>query len=715
MARRKAIKIPFLKLKLKSSTVYGIFSLVLLLVFILLMMSFNQQAKVLNVVHEWLISNFGRVAILFPMNFLFASGAMVQSKKLKIIKVNWFLGYTMVFLASLIVLRTGSLGESLAQEVDGLLSPPGTLVTFSFVLLVGVLLAFEISLPDFVKWVAKGVSWLFGEIGKVLKNTFKNKEEKEKDKKSKNAEFVGDMAPLGKLLMKKPETALAAKPVMPQALADNTLMRNVSKTSVGLNWKFPPLTLLNVAKEKEAERGDVKRSADAIEEALDSFGIKARVADVNYGPAVTQYALQIAKGVKLNKITSLSNNLALALAAPHGLIRIEAPIPGKSLVGIEVPNIKPQVVPLRQMLSGPQFGDRTKLLQVPMGLDVAGLSQSIEINDMPHILIAGTTGSGKSVLLSAWVATLLFRTTPDELRLILIDPKRVTFMPFDGIPHLLTNVITDPKDTLSALKYAVKEMEERYKILAESKMRDLASYNKAVKEVEKKMYYIVIIIDELADLMMHAAKEVEDSITRIAQKARAVGIYLVIATQRPSVDVITGLMKANIPARIAFNVSSMIDSRVIIDMPGAEKLLGRGDMLFISPNASKPTRIQGPFIADEELQSLVDFLKQNQQVVHYTEEVTKQEVKTMVDSSGNVSLKSSDKDPLFNDAVNLVYQAKKASASLLQRKFSIGYSRAARILDDLERAGIVGPSEGSKPREILVSASAVQEEGAGQE
>ena len=413
--------------------------------------------------------------------------------------------------------------------------------------------------------------------------------------------------------------------------------------------------------------------------------------------------MQIAKGVKLNKITSLSNNLALALASPHGLIRIEAPIPGKNLVGIEVPCIRPAVVPLRKMLALPTFTQRENLLRVPMGLDVSNQPQFIDINAMPHVLIAGTTGSGKSVLLATWITTLLFRTTPEELRLILIDPKRVTFMPFDDLPHLMTNVITDLKDTISALKWAVKEMEKRYELLSAVKARDIFSYNLKNTDPEKKMPFIVIVIDELADLMMFASKEVEDSITRIAQKARAVGLYLIIATQRPSVDVITGLMKANIPARLAFNVSSMIDSRVIIDMPGAEKLLGKGDMLFMSPNSSKPSRIQGPFVTDAEVTNLVEFLKTNQPAVHYTEEVTQQAIKTIVDSSGKVMIRSSDKDLLFTEAMNMVCSAKKASASLLQRRFSIGYSRAARILDELEEAGIVGPADASKPREVLVS------------
>jgi S-DNA-T family DNA segregation ATPase FtsK/SpoIIIE len=558
------------------------------------------------------------------------------------------------------------------------------------------LIFFEISLSDFVKSAAKLLESLTKQFKKQWQHIKKTKDEKAKKEKES---FVGENLAADKLLMKKAPMGLEKQSTGQRGL--EPLFRSTDMKIRTGEWKFPPLSLLDNTKNEEAERGDVNKQAHAIEEALDSFGIKAGVVDINYGPAVTQYALGIAKGIKLNKITSLSNNLALALAAPHGLIRIEAPIPGKSLVGIEVPNIKPQLVPLKKMLTLPDFTNRSSLLRVPLGLDVSGNPQYIDINDMPHILIAGTTGSGKSVLLSSWVATMLFRTTPEDLRLILIDPKRVTFMPFDDIPHLLVNVITDLDKTVSALKWAVEEMEKRYETLASQKTKDIFSYNE--QNPNNKMAFIIIVVDELADLMMFASKVVEDSITRIAQKARAVGLYLVIATQRPSVDVITGLMKANIPARIAFNVSSMIDSRVIIDMPGAEKLLGRGDMLFLSPNSSKPTRIQGPFITDNEIKNLVDFLKQAQPTVHYTEEVIQKPIKTVMDTMGKMKVKTLNKDPLFAEAIDLVCTAKKASASLLQRRFSIGYSRAARILDELEEAGIVGPPEKSKPREVLVN------------
>lgn len=702
MGRHKQMKLPFLKIKLKSGTIYSIVGLVMFLGFLLTIFSFYQKATALNSLNDFLVFYFGKGAIFFPIVFLFAAGVMLQTKKIKLVKPHWFLGYVVMFTGYLIVLHTGYLGTLFSDQLSEFISRPGTVVAAITVFLIGVLIMFELSIIDGIKIVVSGIQSFSQELGKMQQGLSKNgKVDAELGTRSNKDEFVGANSKKEKEHMLIPRANVTLSKDMPIKVNDNTF-KPIEHKSTGVAWKFPPLSLLDGGKGMEADRGDVKHNSDMIEETLDSFGIKARVADVNYGPAVTQYAIQIAKGVNLSKVTALSNNLALALAAPNGQIRIEAPIPGKSLIGIEVPNIRSQVVTLRHMLSDQIFADRTKLLLVPMGVDVSGNQVALEINRMPHVLIAGTTGSGKSVMLSSWICTIMFRTTPDEVGLILIDPKRVTFMMFDETPHLMTPVITDLTQTVSALKWAVKEMEERYKTLSDARSRDVFSYNEAAGP-EKKMKLVVICIDELADLMMYASKEVEDSITRIAQKARAVGIYLVVATQRPSVDVITGLMKANIPARIAFNVSSMIDSRVIIDMPGAEKLLGKGDMLFLSPEQSKPRRIQGPFVTDKELKNMVGFLKTTTPIVHYTEEVTQQAVKQVVDSRGNVSIKSTNHDPLFVEVVRFVCQTKKASSSLLQRKFSIGYSRAARIVDELEQEGVVGPADGPKARDILVS------------
>ena len=443
----------------------------------------------------------------------------------------------------------------------------------------------------------------------------------------------------------------------------------------------------------------MKHNAHIIEKTLESFGISARVTEVNLGPAVTQYALEIALGTKLSKITALSNDLALALAAPTGQIRIEAPIPGRSLVGIEIPNRSLEYVTLRHMLSSEILKRSKNKLLVALGLDVSGNPITANIAKMPHVLIAGTTGSGKSVLINSWISSLLFRTTPNEVRLILVDPKRVELIGYNGIPHLLTPVIVEPDKILSALKWALQEMDRRYKLFAEVGVRNIDGYNEL--SGFQAIPYIIIFIDELADLMAYAPVEVEDSICRLAQMARATGIHLVVSTQRPSVDVITGLIKANIPSRIAFNVSSMVDSRVIIDMPGAEKLLGRGDLLFIPPDQAKPTRIQGTFVSEQEVAKLVEYLKSKNTPVEYTQEVTSMP-QTWKKTAAGTSSATDGKDALFIEAVRVVCQYDRASASLLQRRLSIGYARAARILDQLEEDGVVGPGEGAKPRDVLV-------------
>jgi len=414
---------------------------------------------------------------------------------------------------------------------------------------------------------------------------------------------------------------------------------------------------------------------------------------------VTQYALKLPLGTKVSKITSLSSDLALTLSAPTGSVRIEAPIPGRDLVGIEIPNRGLEFVTLKQMLQSNIFSTAKSKLSVALGLDVSGNPLIADIGRMPHVLIAGTTGSGKSVLVNTWITSLLFRTTPAEVRLILIDPKRVELTGYNGIPHLLTPVIVEVDKILSSLHWAVNEMENRYSRFAEVGVRNIEGFNDL--SGFQAMPYIVIFIDELADLMVYAPTEVEDAICRLAQKARAAGIHLVLSTQRPSVDVITGLIKANIPTRIAFNVSSMVDSRVILDMPGAEKLLGRGDMLYIPVDSSKPSRIQGTYVSDKEVAAVVKFLKDKNPPVVYTEEVTSQAVSP--GKKGVMGAGSSDgKDQLFEDAMRLVVQHDKASASLLQRRLSVGYARAARILDQLEEAGIIGPGEGSKPRDVLI-------------
>jgi S-DNA-T family DNA segregation ATPase FtsK/SpoIIIE len=450
----------------------------------------------------------------------------------------------------------------------------------------------------------------------------------------------------------------------------------------------------------QADRGDIKQNAQVIEDTLDSFGIQARVVEVNLGPAVTQYALQIKLGTKLTRITSLQNDLALALAAPTGQIRIEAPIPGRALVGIEIPNRSPETVTLKAVLNSKQLKKNKSKTAVGLGLDVSGEMVVTDISRMPHALIAGSTGSGKSVAINAFILQILFRASPEEVKFILVDPKRVELTQYNGIPHLLTPVIVEADKVLAALEWAVSEMEKRYKLFAEVGVRNIQAYNEL--SGFQALPFLIIIIDELADIMLFAPSKVEDNITRLAQMARAVGIHLLLATQRPSVDVLTGLIKANVPCRIAFNVTTMIDSRVIIDTPGAEKLLGRGDMLYIPPDQAKPSRIQGTFVSDPESRRILDHVKNLGVKVEYADEVTTQFAsKKIMGASGQAE----DVDDMFEDAVRIITNYDKASASLLQRKMSIGYARAARILDQLQQAGVVGPQEGSKPREVLIKSA----------
>ncbi len=458
--------------------------------------------------------------------------------------------------------------------------------------------------------------------------------------------------------------------------------------------KIPSLKLLTSKKSKPTS-GDIKANAKTIKDTLAEFHIDVTMGEIKIGPTVTQYSFKPAKGIKLSRITSLTNDLALALAAHP--IRIEAPIPGKSLVGIEVPNQKTAMVTFKELLTNKEFKNRKHNLMIALGKDVGGKVWFADLPKMPHMLIAGATGSGKTVCINTIIMSLLYQNTAETLRLIMVDPKRVELTLYNGIPHLLTPVITNVQQTVNALKWTISEMERRFELFSKDQSRDIQSYNR--KHPDKKVPYIVFIIDELADLMSMAANEVEASIIRLAQMARAVGIHLILATQRPSVDIITGLMKANIPGRVAFSVASSVDSRTILDTPGAEKLLGRGDMLLLTAELSKPIRIQGAYISEEEVKNVVNYLKGGG-IPEYDETIISRTNNS--NNSNNYNQQNTDYDPLFNDAKQVIIQAGKASASLLQRKLKVGYARAARILDELEEAGIVGPANGAKPREILL-------------
>ncbi len=459
--------------------------------------------------------------------------------------------------------------------------------------------------------------------------------------------------------------------------------------------KAPPkITLLKSSKSKPTS-GDIKSNEATIKSTLAEFNIDVDMGEVRVGPTVTQYSLKPSKGVKISRITALSNDLALALAAHP--IRIEAPIPGKSLVGIEVPNEKAAMVTFKELLESKEYATRPHDMMFALGKDVGGKIWVADLPKMPHLLVAGATGSGKTVCVNTIIMSLLFQNTAETLRFIMVDPKRVELTLYNGIPHLLTPVITNSQDTVNALKWTIGEMDRRFELLSKAGNRDIGTYNET--HPNTKIPYIVFVIDELADLMATAGNEVEAGIIRIAQMARAVGIHLIVATQRPSVDVITGLMKANIPGRIAFSVASVTDSRTILDAAGAEKLLGRGDMLFSTASLSKPVRIQGAFITEEEMKNVVSYLKGGTKPVYDESIVQKQK-------SGTASMfggPADDQDPLFEEAQEIILQAGKASASFLQRHLRVGYARAARILDELEEAGIIGPADGAKPREILVT------------
>ncbi|MFH1561238.1 MAG: DNA translocase FtsK [Patescibacteria group bacterium] len=672
-----------LNLNLKKSTIFSIISVALVLFALISVFSFLREGLVLDELNQFYIEFLGPISIFFPF-VLILLGLFFTKLKTPLREPNVLVGGILFFLSILGLFRSGQIGLWVWDQVSVLITDLGAFLIFGGGALIGVVVLFNTSIDQLVGFMVN----LFTSIKKYL---FAGRS------KLPKTVFVGDKKPAFESETKlSSSTSIKQGPVSPapEQAAVPEIGTTAGQVPIG-PWQMPPLDLLQNDFGRDADRGDVSGNAEVIEKTLESFGITARVVEVNKGPAVTQYALEVALGTKLSKVTGLSTDLALALAAPTGQIRIEAPIPGRSLVGVEVPNRSSAVVPLKQILLSDEMKNCDSKLAVPLGIDVSGNPRVARLDKMPHVLVAGQTGSGKSILLNCWIATILFRAKPSEVKLILIDPKRVELTRYNDIPHLLSPVIVDPSKVISALKWSINEMDKRYRAFAQMGARNLESYNQMVPE-EDRLPFIVIIIDELADIMLLASTEVEDSICRIAQMARATGIHLVLATQRPSVDVLTGLIKANIPSRISCAVSSMTDSRVIIDTPGAEKLLGRGDMLYIPPDQAKPSRIQGALISDPEVGALVDFVK-NQRQVDYDQEVTSQPVSV---TPGTVLVNGEERDSLFDEAAEIVRLSKKGSASLLQRRLKIGYARAARVLDQLELAGIIGPADGSKPREI---------------
>lgn len=499
----------------------------------------------------------------------------------------------------------------------------------------------------------------------------------------------------------------------PKADESKPTLADPGDSTHGEGYRLPPTSCLTAPKVNlgGTSESELRSNAEKLVDVLKSFGVQTSIVDISRGPSVTRYELSPAAGVRISKITGLADDIALSLAATG--VRIEAPIPGKAAVGIEVPNKEREMVTLREIVDSPDFKQAKSKLNVALGRDIAGNICMTDIAKMPHLLIAGTTGSGKSVCLNSMILSILYNATPDEVKLVMIDPKQVEFMVYNGIPHLLIPVVSDPHKASGALAWAVKEMLNRYKSFSENNVRDIKGYNELadMDPDKKRMPQIVIFIDELADLMMAAPNEVEDSICRLAQMARAAGMHLVIATQRPSADVITGLIKANVPSRLSLSVSSAIDSRIILDMQGAEKLLGNGDMLFNPVGNSKPIRIQGCFISDKEVENVVSFIKDQIQTEYSTEVL--EEIERQATASENANKKGTggavsapggdDSDEYLPDAIQIVVEAGQASTTLIQRKLKVGYARAARIIDELEERGIVGPFEGSKPRKVLIT------------
>ena len=607
----------------------------------------------------------------------------------------------------------GIIGATSSWAFVSLFDVEGTSIVIVIISLFGLIMLFEMNLSDLCSSVANS-----------FRNMKENKEEKkqriqeEKQSRIKDIPDDEDDKPIDKRVVitsvedLKPALHKEEAPVMAATKENDNKV--IEGTADAKPYKKPSIQLLNPTKNKGKANSTetINSNTRILERTFIDYGIKAKVIEVHVGPAVTQYEMELERGTKVNKVLSISREIALALAAKE--VRIEAPIPGKNTVGVEIPNQTIMAVSMREIMEdlerNPKYKDSK--LAAPLGRDIMGNVKCVEINKTPHMLVAGATGSGKSVCINNIILAILMRATPDEVKMVLVDPKKVEFNVYEGIPHLLTPVVTDPKKASAALQKIVVEMDDRYETFKNSGTKNISTYNEYIeKQLKKnpdcglkKMPFILVIIDELADLMLVAAKEVEDSIMRITQLARAAGIHLIVATQRPSTDVITGVVKSNIPTRISFAVSSSIDSRTILDMTGAEKLLGKGDMLYKPMDDNTPTRVQGSFVSDDEIQRVVDFVKSKSHPPRYSEKFTNLEANNSSSSFGGASsnANSENKDVLYNEILDYAVRMGQISASLIQRKYSIGYNRAARIIDQFEEEGIVGPAKGSKPRDVLI-------------
>ena len=593
----------------------------------------------------------------------------------------------------------GMIGAIFGYTFDWAFSD-GIYIVLITIALLGLILVFNTSLIDLVKKIKVPK---FKKVKKDIKES--NEEEEVKDEEVEDKRII--ISSMEELSHIKDNDINVDKdiPIKDAMDEEKSAFKKDEEVTSNPNYKLPPISLLKSAKNvnnKENEN-NAKECISKLEEVFKVFEISGKIVQVNIGPTVTQYEMELKAGTKVNKLLSIQREIALALAAKD--VRIQAPIPGKSTIGIELPNKVNAAVSFKEVFSSMPSVNEKNLLAVGLGKDIMGKVRWVEINDTPHMLVAGSTGSGKSVCINCIIASILMRSRPEEVKLVLVDPKKVEFSMYNGVPHLLCPVVTNPKKASVALQNIVSEMERIYELFEHTKCKKISQYNEFCERNPeyKKLPYIVVIIDELADLMLVAAKEVEDSIMRITQMARAAGIHLIVATQRPSTDIITGVVKANIPTRISFAVSSSIDSRTILDMVGAEKLLGKGDMLFLPMGENQPTRIQGAFVSEEELQKIVDFTI-SQQKACYDESITMDNSSSSGEDNYNHGYVSEEEydDPLYNEIVDFAIRSGKISASLIQRKYRLGYNRAARIVDLLEERGIIGPQNGSKPREVLV-------------
>lgn len=665
------------------------------LVILVTLAFFDKAGRAGDIFNSLAKSLFGWGIFLVPLAFLILGVSFVKSISRKVYTSAIFgtVLFVLTFLALFYILGNGDfyarisqggyLGVVIGFPILNSLGFTASLITLLLLLLVSLLMALDVS---------------------IIKLFFKKQEKNlplQDNVVVKRGTEVVDM----KEEFKKPEPASKTVPARKSIVDEDKEF--VLKMSKSESWVLPPLELLHTDTD-QPRSGDINAHVNIIKRTLANFSIDVEMGEVSIGPTVTQYTLRPAVGVKLSKITSLQSDLSLALAAHP--IRVEAPIPGKSLVGIEVPNKKFALVGLRNLIDTDEFKKGNAVLPIGLGRDVAGFPVFASLEKMPHLLVAGATGTGKSVCINATILSLLYKHSPNILKFIFIDPKRVELTAYNGIPHLITPTIVDPKKAVNALRWAVREMEKRYELLSAAGARDVFSYNSKIsgKKNAELMPFVIIVIDELADLMASHGRDIEGAIIRLAQMARAVGIHLIVSTQRPSVEVITGLIKANITSRIAFQVASGIDSRTILDSSGAEKLLGRGDMLFQAGDTAKPRRIQGAFVSEKEIKDVVKFIKMQ----------TEQSAEEGVAGAGNLNIEpdaviadnrgGSEEDmgdDMYFDAKDVVVQAGKASASLLQRRLRVGYARAARLLDLLEERGVIGPGEGAKPREVFVSRS----------